>query len=382
MSTPYKNPISAAQLSGPESVTRNLVQGIGFSVLNVGGYMEVWNVSDLRLTLTAATYPSQIQLSANTIPINFTKGTGSGIFGSGNSVSITATIPCQGLTAGTLHPAAVGLNAQAVFVGTQVSESVTANVTNITFATAKDTTGSWATNTYTVRVPGDYLVVGALIGGTASVYGNGTLIFVGATSAGGASSFSGVLHNCVYGDTITVRSQATATITNSDLAIYNIGTSVQPYAPRIAYIKDVKTSGTAGGTATSGSYQTRTLNNLTGDTSFISLASNQMTLQPGTYHIEANAPAHFVDEHKIKLRNVTNSSDTLIGSVEYSSNNFTELVGVVSRSILFGTVTISAATVFEIQHRVTSTSATSGFGIAASFGDSEVYTQVKITKVL
>jgi len=77
MATPYKNPISAAQLSGPESVTRNLVQGIGFSVLNVGGYMEVWNISDLRLTLTAATYPSQIQLSANTIPINFTKGTGS-----------------------------------------------------------------------------------------------------------------------------------------------------------------------------------------------------------------------------------------------------------------------------------------------------------------
>jgi hypothetical protein len=38
--------------------------------------MEVYNLSDLSLTLTASSYPSLIQLSANTIPIRYTKGNG------------------------------------------------------------------------------------------------------------------------------------------------------------------------------------------------------------------------------------------------------------------------------------------------------------------
>ena len=76
MSFDYKNPLSSSQLTGTQSVARTSTFGTNFSVLNVGGYMEVYNLIDLELTLTAATYPSNIQLSANTIPINFTKGTG------------------------------------------------------------------------------------------------------------------------------------------------------------------------------------------------------------------------------------------------------------------------------------------------------------------
>ena len=76
MSFEYKNPLSSAQLSGNESVARTATFGTNFSVLTVGGYMEVYYLRDLELTLTAATYPATIQLSANTIPINFTKGTG------------------------------------------------------------------------------------------------------------------------------------------------------------------------------------------------------------------------------------------------------------------------------------------------------------------
>ena len=74
MSVPYKNPISSVQVSTPQSVSRTSVFGTNFSILNVGGYMEVYNLSDLSLTLTASSYPSLIQLSANTIPIRFTKG--------------------------------------------------------------------------------------------------------------------------------------------------------------------------------------------------------------------------------------------------------------------------------------------------------------------
>lgn len=76
MSFPYKNPLSPTQLTGPSSVRSNVVYGTNFSVFNVGGYMEVYSLSDLSLTLTASSYPSQIQLSGNVVPINFTKGSG------------------------------------------------------------------------------------------------------------------------------------------------------------------------------------------------------------------------------------------------------------------------------------------------------------------
>jgi hypothetical protein len=76
MAVPYKNPISSVQVSTPLSVSRTSVFGTNFSNLNVGGYMEVYNLSDLSLILTASSYPSLIQLSANTIPIRFTKGNG------------------------------------------------------------------------------------------------------------------------------------------------------------------------------------------------------------------------------------------------------------------------------------------------------------------
>jgi hypothetical protein len=152
----------------------------------------------------------------------------------------------------------------------------------------------------------------------------------------------------------------------------------------IVYIKDVKANNTAGGTATAGSYQTRTLNTLEGDTSFVSLASNQFTLQPGTYHIEATAPAYQVQSHKAKLRNITNSTDVIIGksSVSWNNDNINASSTLaVTDSQIVGTFTISASTTFEIQHRVSFTFTTFGFGAASNFGDSEVYTQVKIVKV-
>ena len=72
MSFPYKNPLSSVQLTGPESISRTSVFGAGFSVSNVGGYMEVYNLSDLNYSTYGNT--GLIALSANTIPINYTVG--------------------------------------------------------------------------------------------------------------------------------------------------------------------------------------------------------------------------------------------------------------------------------------------------------------------
>ena len=53
MSFPYKNPITITQNTNTESVARTSVFGNTFSVLNVGGYMEVYYLRDLELILTA-----------------------------------------------------------------------------------------------------------------------------------------------------------------------------------------------------------------------------------------------------------------------------------------------------------------------------------------
>ncbi len=147
--------------------------------------------------------------------------------------------------------------------------------------------------------------------------------------------------------------------------------------PRTCYIKDVKPSGTDGGTFTSGAWQTRDLNTLEGDTEFVSLDSNQFVLEVGKYEIEAEANANEVDGHKIKLRDVDNSIDIIIGV-----NNEARLSGnAATVSSLKGVLEITTSTVFEIQHRCDTTKTTNGFGKSVSFGVDEIYTQVKITKV-
>lgn len=143
-------------------------------------------------------------------------------------------------------------------------------------------------------------------------------------------------------------------------------------------VVDEKTTGTAGGTATSGAFRTRDLTTVKMNTiSGASLATNQITLPAGTYTIEASAPAYRCDNHASRLQNITDATTILTGTSEV-----TEQSGaiVTTRSHILGTFTIAGAKAFEIQHRVTTTSAGSGFGAANGF-QAETYTIVKIQKV-
>jgi hypothetical protein len=74
MALNYKNPTSSEIKSTPESVTRTSTIGTNFSVSQVGGYMEVYTLSDLELTLTGGTGGNEIKYSGNTIPIRFIPG--------------------------------------------------------------------------------------------------------------------------------------------------------------------------------------------------------------------------------------------------------------------------------------------------------------------
>ena len=147
----------------------------------------------------------------------------------------------------------------------------------------------------------------------------------------------------------------------------------------LLHVRDEKSNQTGGGTFTSGAWQTRTLNtSMTNEISGASLSSNQITLPSGTYFIHASASVYYVDQHKLKLRNTTDSSDTLIGTSMYSGNA-TETS---TTSFVIGRFTIAAQKTFELQHRCATTKSSNGFGVPSTWsGEVEVYADVQIWKV-
>jgi len=74
MSFVYKNPLSSTNISTPDSVLRDKTFGTNFSVLQIGGYMEVYTLQDLIFTVPSGS-TGPIELSANTIPIKYSKRT-------------------------------------------------------------------------------------------------------------------------------------------------------------------------------------------------------------------------------------------------------------------------------------------------------------------
>ena len=174
-----------------------------------------------------------------------------------------------------------------------------------------------------------------------------------------------------------------SSVANNEILQYNSGAGewqnvVLPGAASVAFVRDLKSNGTDGGTFTSGAWQTRDLNDLSGVTSFISISSNQFDLDDGDYVLEAHGPAHNVARHKLKLRDITNVADIVLGSNAYTSPGSGN---VQTNSYLTVKFTATGTTTYEIQHRCSATKADDGFGIDSSFGEDEVYTQVKITKV-
>jgi len=156
---------------------------------------------------------------------------------------------------------------------------------------------------------------------------------------------------------------------------------LQQRAMEVAYVKHTETSSTAGGTCTTGSFQTRKMNTLENPASYswISLASNQITLGAGTYLIEGFGAFYQTDACKLKIRNITDSTDELLGH----SNYFWSAAGdnQSAHGHIDGQITLAAQKVLELQYRVNNNSGGSnGLGYPAGYG-TEVYAVLKITKV-
>jgi hypothetical protein len=146
----------------------------------------------------------------------------------------------------------------------------------------------------------------------------------------------------------------------------------------IAIFNETQSSGTDGGGFTSGSYVKRTLNttvvnNITG----CSIATSVITLPAGTFQVYAHAPAYAVDMHKIRLQNTSDATTINIGSNANANNTYAGA----SYSVINASFTLAASKNIEVQHRCVTTKGTNGFGIACSFGDSEIYSQIVIRRI-
>ena len=152
------------------------------------------------------------------------------------------------------------------------------------------------------------------------------------------------------------------------------------FESQLFHVIDEKSSGTSGGTANQ-LYNTRALNTIkTNEITGASLSSNQITLPSGTYFLTASAPSRRSNSHRIRLRNITDSSDTLLGSSTRSGDGD----ATTTASIMSGRFTISAQKVFEIQHWFGANGSGTDVNIQGSnvgSGENEIYTNVQIWKV-
>ena len=147
-------------------------------------------------------------------------------------------------------------------------------------------------------------------------------------------------------------------------------------AKSVAIIADVKAYNVDGGTLTQGAWYTRDLNTELADPSnIVTIASNQFTLQAGTYLIEWQAPAFLVNRHFTRLYNVTDATVDAEGTASFGS-----VSGASQDSSTGATIqTITSAKTFRIEHRCQTTKLLQGRGVATSVsGQNSVYTLVKI----
>jgi hypothetical protein len=145
----------------------------------------------------------------------------------------------------------------------------------------------------------------------------------------------------------------------------------------LLHVQDQKAANTDGGGFTAGAWQTRVLNtSLTNEIDGASLASNQITLPPGTYYIEALAPAYSVTQHKAKLYDTTGAADLLIGTSNHASTS-----PAMNFSVVEGRFTLTVESVLELRHRCTLTKGTNGFGTKSNYSVVEVYSDVRIWQI-
>lgn len=144
----------------------------------------------------------------------------------------------------------------------------------------------------------------------------------------------------------------------------------------VVYIKESLPNNTNGGDFFSGAWRTREVNEVSGNTSLASInGSFQFLLAAGTWRAYGEAVAHNVLYSKVRLRNITDGSNAVVGLNTSSSSNADV------PATLMGEFSITEAKLFELQHRCQTSNTTNARGVAFNFGENEVFAQLTLEKV-
>lgn len=157
---------------------------------------------------------------------NMTKANGTAL-GSAQAESFEARVPIAGWSSGVQMSDSAPQTA-ITMTGTQVSQALTAAVTDMAFTATIDRTGAWNGTQFKVGVPGDYLIGAGAVMSTAStleVYKNGSFYGLFATAGAASSVSSGMIliNGCVSGDLLSIRATVTATATQGSISVSRVG---------------------------------------------------------------------------------------------------------------------------------------------------------------
>lgn len=179
-------------------------------------------------------------------------------------------------------------------------------------------------------------------------------------------------------------SPRTYTQENSAGSRWRVRKTANPLAVESAHIvefasvRNEQTSGTAGGTATTGAWTDLTLNTLDNPNGYgwISLSSNIITLQPGTYSLEALKSFYRTDTSSLRLYNTTTSAMVILGTVVAASSGsgLTSAIAEIKKNLV-----LTQITSFKLQYYVGTSTGSSDLGNAGSQGE-EVYADIQIRK--
>jgi hypothetical protein len=215
--------------------------------------------------------------------------------------------------------------------------------------------------------------------GNGNWIGTGQIIYVegaGFFSASSPTASTVTLSNLGYGPNVAPATTIVA------------GAVVSPGGPKGANAPDDSrgyimlrrelSPGTNGGTFTSGSWIARQINTTVDDTAGQIIALDSSTgifqVKAGKYKVRCEAPGFDVNRHRSRLRNIT-SGGTIVGTSEFSGDNGQ------SNSLVLGMVEILVDTEFILESRCQTTKATNGLGVAANFGEPEVFEFVEFTEI-
>ena len=151
-------------------------------------------------------------------------------------------------------------------------------------------------------------------------------------------------------------------------------------APSVGYqyYAETQPSGTSAGSS-SQTWATRNINtvvtgNLDGVSTSLNTGTNVFTLQPGTYTIQASAPAWSVNSHQTRLITVVGTTVVALGSCARSTASTA-----LDRSFVSYYVTLASATDFQLQHISDLIKTVDGWGVGSSFA-TNYFARVEIWK--